>query len=171
MKKGSIIHLFIIAFLLGLFQSCCFLSNKDTRIRVYYDKFFHMYIYLDARIGSDEIRIGKSMLNMDNIILFTHRGDSPTFKIIPQNDTVYIYDVENLTEEISNGSLSLQKVNWCPKDSDKVMIDNKWYYINYHFEDSTALLSTPKRIVFYSEWDVTPYLWNGNYAEEIERIF
>ena len=171
MKKSSVIHLFIIAFLLGLFQSCIFLSNRDSRIRVYYDKYFHMYIYLDRRIGSDEIRIGKSLLKMDNIIVFTHRGDTPSFKIIPQNDTVYIYDEDDWIEETSNGSLILKKVNWCPKDSAKVMIDNKRVYVNCHFEDSAALQSTPKRIVFVCEWDVTPYLRNGRYLEEIERIY
>lgn len=169
MKKSSIIHLFIIAFLLGLFQSCIFLSNRDSRIRVYYDKYFHMYIYLDRRIGSDEIRIGKSLLKMDNIIVFTHRGDTPSFKIIPQNDTVYIYDEDDWIEETSNGSLILKKVNWCPKDS--AFIEGKWWPMNYYFEDSTALLSTPKRIVFVCEWDVTPYLMNGRYLEEIERIY
>ncbi len=169
MKKGSIILLFIIAFLLGLFQSCIFLSKRDTRIRVYYDKYFHMYIYLDRRIGSDEIRIGKSLSDMDNKILFTHWGDMPSFEIIPQNDTVYIYDRNDWIEETSNGSLILKKVNYCPKDS--AWIENKWWPMHYYFEDSTALLSTPKRIVFVCEWDVTPYLWNGSYLEDLERIY
>ena len=108
---------------------------------------------------------------MDNKILFSHIGDTPSFEIIPQNDTVFIYDNGGWVKETSNGSLIIEKVKWCPKDSVVAVVDNKREYIHYHYEDSTALLSTAKRLVFLSEWQVTPYLWNGSYAEEIERIY
>ena len=172
MKRYSIILLFFITFLFGLCQSCL-LSDKD---RIYYDKYFNVYISLKQgttrqRIACDVIRIGKSLSSMDSKIMFTHVGDTPSFKIIPKNDTVYIYDAGNWIVGTSNGSLILQKVKWCPKDSVVAVVDNKREYIHYHYEDSTALLSTPKRLVFLIEWQVKPYLWNGSYAEEIERIY
>ena len=108
---------------------------------------------------------------MDSKILFTHIGDTSSFEIIPKNDTIFIYDDGNWVKETSNGSLLLIKVNWCPKDSDKVRNGNKWEYINYHFEDSTALKSTPQKIVFTSGLQVKPYLWNGRYLEDIERVY
>lgn len=166
MKRHPIYILFFISFLSGLNHNCT-LPKRD---RVYYDKFFHLCIYLRQGVECDEIRIGKSLSSMDSKILFTHIGDTPSFEIIPKNDTVYIYDSGNWIEGTSNGSLILKKVNWCPRDSDKVMIDNKWEYINYHYEDSAALKSTPKRIAFTCGWQVKPYLWNGSYFEDIERI-
>ena len=170
MKRRYIIILLFVTILLGLCQNC--LTNKD---RVYYDKYFNVYISLKQgttrqRIACDVIRIGKSLSSMDSKILFTHVGETSSFEIIPKNDTVYIYDSGNWIEGTSNGSLILKKVNWCPRDSDKVMIDNKWEYINYHYEDSAALKSTPKRIAFTCGWQVKPYLWNGSYFEDIERI-
>ena len=127
-----------------------------------------IYISLKQRAGCCEIRLGKSLSNLDNKLLFRNVSEMAIFSIILTNDTIYIYDEDYWVTETSNGSLILKKVNWCPKDS--AFFEGKWRYIDYHFEDSTALLSTPYEIVFYNDWHVTPYFWNGSFAEKIERI-
>ena len=164
MKRNSFYLISLTVLFLGLFQNCIDL----TRDRVYYDKYFHIYISVKQESGYCDIRLGKSLSNLDNKLLFSNISEMAIFSIIPKNDTIYIYDEDYWVTETSNGSLILKKVNWCPKDS--AFFEGKWRYIDYHFEDSTALLSTPYKIVFYNDWHVTPYFWNGSFAEKIERI-
>lgn len=86
MKKNSFYLIFLTVLFLGLFQNCIDL-NRD---RVYYDKYFHIYISVKQEAGYCDIRIGKSLSNLDNKIFFRNVSEMAIFSIIPRNDTIYI---------------------------------------------------------------------------------
>ena len=105
MKRNSFNILFLTVLFLGLFQNCIDL-NRD---RVYYDKYFHIYISVKQESGYCDIRLGKSLSNLDNKLLFSNISEMAIFSIIPKNDTIYIYDEDYWVTETSNGSLILKK--------------------------------------------------------------
>ena len=124
--------------------------------RLYYDNYFHIFLLIeDNDEECYEIRIGKSLFSMDAKIMFTHRGDLNIFYMIPQNDTIFLYDSENWVKNTSNGNLIIHKVEYGPKEDSFVgWIKEEKYYSNYGFVDSTALHSTQKEILIH--WNLKP---------------
>ena len=64
---------------------------------------------MKQRAGCCEIRLGKSLSNLDNKLLFRNVSEMAIFSIILTNDTIYIYDEDYWVTETSNGSLILKK--------------------------------------------------------------
>ncbi len=132
----AFIIIFPVIFLAGLYQ---YLFGAE----LHYDKYHHLFIYVNYNkypglIG--EVRIGKNLFCMDNVIQCRNFSDRQYFRIMPYADTLYLYSYHpdiKLIRNISYSSIPIKEVETYPADS--IVVGEKEevsYY--YGFVDSTA---------------------------------
>lgn len=100
------------------------------RNELFYSKKYNLFIY--TKLYTDSIRmikIGKSLLSIDNVITCYRVDSSPIFSFIIQKDSVFLYDKGDNIISITEKSLKIKKIRYIPTDS--VFIANKNIYISY----------------------------------------
>lgn len=72
--------------------------------------------------------------------------------MIPQNDTMYVYDFNNNISNLYSGDFILHNVRKYPKQS--YLIENS-KFVEWAFEDS-IIIQSPRRL--YIEWNLVPII-------------
>lgn len=118
--------------------------------RLYYDDGYKLYIYSELNTQSDgtgRIKIGKSKFNMNNVIKCQVGTGLTHLEIIPQNDSLYIYDLYNKVLETSSKSIPISIVKGIPVET-FVTPDNIGHVYGFSKKDSILIKKNPKVIVF-----------------------
>lgn len=159
----------LIALLICLVGLSCY-QYIFGRNELFYSKKYNLFIY--TKLYTDSIRmikIGKSLLSIDNVITCYRVDSSPIFSFIIQKDSVFLYDKGNNIISISEKSLKIKKIKYIPTDS--VFIANKNVYISYAYEDSTNIKRFPCDIII--EANLSPAIYDREHKKVIyfTRLF
>lgn len=140
----------IFVFLILIF----FFQYFGGKKRLYYNKEYDLFIKItELELGKGELRLGNKISNLNSCIRFNYQGDDfPIFFMIPQNDTMYVYDFNNNISNLYSGDFILHNVRKYPKQS--YLIENS-KFVEWAFEDS-IIIQSPRRL--YIEWNLVPII-------------
>lgn len=159
----------LIALLICLVGLSCY-QYIFGRNELFYSKKYNLFVY--TKLYTDSIRmikIGKSLLSIDNVITCYRVDSSPIFSFIILKDSVLLYDEGNNIISITEKSLNIKKIRYIPTDS--VFIANKKIYISYAYEDSTNIKRFPYDIII--EANLSPAIYDREHKKIIHftRLF
>ena len=157
----------LIALLICLVGLSCY-QYIFGRNELFYSKKYNLFVY--TKLYTDSIRmikIGKSLLSIDNVITCYRVDSSPIFSFIILKDSVLLYDEGDNIISITEKSLKIKKIRYIPTDS--VFIANKKIYISY--EDSTKIKRFPCDIII--EANLSPAIYDREHKKIIHftRLF
>lgn len=120
--------------------------------KLYYDDGYKLYIYSEYNThldGTGKMSIGKSLFEMNNVVKCKVGTGLTNLKIIPQNDTLFIYDIYDQVLETSFKTIPITIVKGIPVDTFKTT-NNIGYVYGFSKKDSIFIKKNPK-IIFVDE--------------------
>ncbi len=164
----------ILAFILLAFLAIAWLFQIFFgQCRLYYDDGYQLYIYSEYNTHSDgtgKMRIGKSLLDMDNVIKCKVGTWQTDLQIIPQNDTLFIYDTYNQVLETSFKSIPISKVKGIPVDT-FVTTNNIGYVYGFSEKDSILIKKNPRVIAIDISFEPLFYDNDKHEGHLLKRIY
>ena len=111
-------------------------------------------VFLDDKVSDTTVKAIKKLEKNPSLFIVSARADAAKFFYkISKEDRKYL-DQEGIDKQ-----QFLNRMGMADKDG----YPDEWRRQNKNNSRNMA-------IVFYNDWHVTPYFWNGSFAEKIERI-